>query len=47
VLSGMYLTLGAVIAVFGIETNQKSLEALAPPAAPGLVPATAQEDIGR
>jgi putative MFS transporter len=30
VLSGMYLTLAAIVALFGIETNQKSLEALAP-----------------
>jgi putative MFS transporter len=47
VLSGMYLTLAAVIAVFGIETSQKSLEALAPLGGPGLVTVTAQEDIGR
>jgi putative MFS transporter len=30
VLSGMYLTLAATVALFGVETNQKSLEALAP-----------------
>jgi putative MFS transporter len=45
VLSGMYLTLAAIIAVFGIETNQKSLEALAPTAALGLVTPVAQEDV--
>jgi putative MFS transporter len=39
VLSGLYLALAAIIALFGIETNQKSLEALAP----GLV---TQEDLG-
>jgi putative MFS transporter len=43
VLSGMYLTLAAIIAVFGIETNQQSLEALAPETNPGLI--VAQEDI--
>jgi putative MFS transporter len=45
VLSGMYLTLAAIIAVFGIETNQQSLEALAPLGAPAIVPVTVQEDI--
>jgi putative MFS transporter len=47
VLSGMYLTLAAIIAVFGIETNQKSLEALTPQGGPGLLSAVAQEDIIR
>jgi putative MFS transporter len=45
VLSGMYLTLAAIIAVFGIETNQRSLEALTPLGDPALVPL--QEDIAR
>ena len=40
VLSGMYLALAAIIAVFGIETNQHSLEALAP----GLVSGVVRED---
>jgi MFS transporter, putative metabolite:H+ symporter len=44
VLSGMYLTLAAIIAMFGIETNQKSLEALAPVGDPGLV--AVREEIG-
>jgi putative MFS transporter len=45
VLSGMYLTLGAIIAAFGFETNQRSLETLAPEGAIAIVPATIQEDI--
>ncbi len=44
VLSGMYLTLAVIIGVFGLETNQKSLEALA---LADHAPATAQEDIAR
>jgi MFS transporter, putative metabolite:H+ symporter len=47
VLSGMYLTLGAIIAAFGFETNQRSLETLAPEGAIAIVPATIQEDIVR
>jgi MFS transporter, putative metabolite:H+ symporter len=46
VLSGMYLTLAAIIAVFGIETNQKSLEALAPGAAQDFVATTPQKELG-
>ena len=34
VLSGLYLTLAIVVALFGIETNQQSLEDLAPDAEP-------------
>jgi putative MFS transporter len=45
VLSGMYLALAAIIAAFGIETNQQPLEALAPLGAPALIPTTPQEDI--
>jgi putative MFS transporter len=45
VLSGMYLTLAAVIAVFGIETNQRSLEALAPHDGRTLIAPVAQEEI--
>jgi putative MFS transporter len=45
VLSGMYLALAEIIAAFGIETNQQSLEALAPLGPPALVPATTQEEI--
>jgi MFS transporter, putative metabolite:H+ symporter len=45
VLSGMYLTLAAIIAAFGFETNQRSLEALTPEGATAIVPATVQEDI--
>jgi putative MFS transporter len=45
VLSGMYLTLAAIVAVFGIETNQQSLEALAPVGSPGAIATVTQEDI--
>jgi putative MFS transporter len=45
VLSGMYLTLAAIIAVFGIETNQRSLEALAPHDGRTLIAPVAQEEI--
>jgi putative MFS transporter len=34
VLSSLYLALAVVVALFGIETNQQSLEALAPAAEP-------------
>jgi len=46
VLAGMYFALSVGIALFGIETNQKSLEALAPVAMPDLSAVTAPGDAG-
>lgn len=46
VLAGMYFALAAGIALFGIETNQKSLEALAPAVTPRLSAAPARGDMG-
>lgn len=45
VLAGLYFALSAGIAMFGIETNQKSLEALAPVAVPHLSTVTASGDV--
>ena len=45
-IAGMYIAVAVIFAIFGIETNQQSLEALEPEATPDLDPSVVPRAAG-